>query len=102
MSKGKFQFSAKLWRYPSTVASWHFISLPKEVAQEIKEKYGKGARAWGSLAVEVLVGKSKWDTSIFRDNKSGTYILPVKATVRKKEGIVSGDECKVVLTVKTG
>ena len=44
-------------------------------------------RGWGSVRVKVTLGKTKWDTSIFPDKKSGTYLLPIKAEVRIKEHV---------------
>jgi hypothetical protein len=94
-----FSFTAKLWIYPGQ-AAWHFITLPKKESATVKEKHGKGARGFGSLPVEAKIGKTIWKTSIFPDSKSGTYLLPVKAAVRKKEEIEEGEPVSVKLTVR--
>jgi hypothetical protein len=39
----------------------------------------------------VTIGQTVWKTSIFPDSKSGSYLLPLKAEVRKKEKIGVGD-----------
>lgn len=70
--------------------SWRFLGLPQEDAKEIKERYGSRAKGWGSLPVRVTLGSSTWETSIFPDKKIGTYLLPLKAAVRKKEGMEDG------------
>jgi hypothetical protein len=57
-------------------------------------------RGWGSLPVEVTVGKTTWRTSIFPDKKAGAYLFPLKASVRKKEGISEGDMITLVLEIK--
>ena len=67
-------------------------SVPKKETDIIKKKYGAMHRGWRSLRVEANVGKTKWQTSIFLDNRSGLYILPLKAQVRKKEGIMAHDK----------
>lgn len=92
-------FTAKLWIYPGN-AAWHFITVPKKESAALKEKHGKNARGWGSLPVSVTVGKTAWETSIFPDKKSGTYLLPIKVEVRRKEGIDAGDIVKCSLSVK--
>ena len=40
-----------------------------------------------------------WRTSIFPDNKRGTYLLPVKKQVRTAEGLTDGSVCSVDLAV---
>ena len=90
---------AKLWRYPGK-AGWCFLTLSKKKAAEIKKKFGVRARGWGSLPVKVTIGDTSWKTSIFPDKRSGSYLLPVKAAVRKKEGIEEGDMVSFELEVK--
>jgi len=63
---------------------WYFVTVDKKESKEIKEKYGKVRRGFGSVPVGVTVGKTSWKTSVF-PNKSGTYDLPIKALVRRKE-----------------
>lgn len=95
--KKKFIFTSELWLYPGMAGNWTFVSVPKEDAEVIKKSYGAHSRGWGSLRVEVRSGTSKWKTSIFPDKKSGTYILPVKAEIRRREGFYAGDTIKVIL-----
>ena len=87
--KDRYVFKEKVWLYPGDTP-WHFVSIPKKQAKEIKENFGKHRRGFGSLPVAVTIGKTTWKTSIFPD-KEGPYLLPLKAAVRKKEGIMSGD-----------
>lgn len=84
----------KMWIYPGEQANWHFLTLTKKYGQEIKENYGKHAKGFGSLPVEVTIGKTTWQTSIFPDKRAGTYLLPVKAKVRKVEDLEAGEEVK--------
>lgn len=37
--------------------------------------------------MRVTVGETVWETSIFPDKETGSYILPLKFAIRKKEGI---------------
>jgi Domain of unknown function (DUF1905) len=91
MKKTSYTMKEKVFIYPSEFASWHFIPVTRKIGQSIKETYGKNARGFGSLPVEVTIGSSTWNTSIFPDKYSGSYILPLKAKVRKKEDILAGD-----------
>jgi hypothetical protein len=43
------------------------------------------------------VGNTKWDTAIWFDTKKKTYLLPLKADVRKKEKLEAGDTIEVTL-----
>ncbi|MEK7505672.1 MAG: DUF1905 domain-containing protein [Patescibacteria group bacterium] len=90
MSERKYKFKSVVCLYPG-MAGWHFIYLPKKESREIKERFGKNARGWGSLPVMVNVGKTSWKTSIFPDKKSETYLLPLKKEVRVKEGMFDKD-----------
>lgn len=84
----------KVFLYPGESANWHFVPVTKKIGQEIKEKFGKSARGFGSLPVEVTISRTTWHTSIFPDKYSGSYILPLKAQVRKKENIIVGEKVK--------
>jgi hypothetical protein len=85
-----------LWRWPGAGASWHFISVPAELADEIRAQAFAGPRGFGSVRVEAAVNGVRWRTSVF-PVKSGGYILPVKAEVRRKAGIAAADEVTVTL-----
>jgi len=85
----QFKMRQKVWLYPG-MAGWHFVNVSKNVTKDIKDIFGEGERGFGSVPVYVTVGKTRWKTSIFPDKKSGTYVLPLKAEVRKKEGIKEG------------
>ncbi|MFI6871321.1 DUF1905 domain-containing protein [Nocardia sp. NPDC050406] len=93
-----YRFSAELWEYEGT-ASWHFVSLPEPIADEIEERYAATAGGFGSVRVEVTVGTTRWSTSLFPDKKRGTYILPVKKPVRLAEDLTPGDPVTVALTI---
>ncbi len=91
-----FSFTAKVWRYPGH-ADWHFITLPAEVATEIREIGGTSTRGFGSIRVNVSVGSSAWNTSIFPDAKTRSFLLPVKKEVRKTENIKDNDSININL-----
>ena len=87
-------FSGELWEY-SGKGSWHFVTLPEEIATRIRF-FKSGAPGFGSVRVEVKIGSSVWQTSLFPDSKRQSYLLPVKADIRRTEKISDGD----VVTVR--
>ena len=70
--------------------SWRFARLPVDVADDIRGG-APPANGWGSVKVDVSVGSTTWSTSVFPEKASGSFVLPVKASVRKSEGIDDGD-----------
>jgi hypothetical protein len=98
VSPGTFTFRAELWEHQGK-AAWFFVSLPEEVADDIEEQYGHRAKGFGSVPVEVTIGATTWTTSIFPDDKRGTYLLPVKKPVRNAEDLADGSRPEIALTV---
>ena len=91
-------FTAALWVHDGP-AGWHFLTLPPEVADEVRE-LGAAARAgFGSVRVGVTVGSTSWRTSVFPDARSGSYLLPVEKSVRAAERLAAGDRVRVELAV---
>lgn len=90
MSKDTYKIKSEVWIYPG-MSAWHFVYIPKKQGIDIKSRFGANSKGWGSIPVIVAKGKSTWKTSIFPDKKSGSYILPIKAEIRRKEGIYNGD-----------
>lgn len=94
-----FKIKARVWLYPG-LAGWHFISIPKKESVAIKKDFSASKRGWGSLPVIVTVGNTSWSTSIFPDKKSDMYLLPLKASVRKKENIFNNEQIKLIIKIK--
>lgn len=86
LPRATYNIRAKLWRYGG-IASWHFLTLPRKHASAIRTLFAKGAPAFGSIAVLVTVGQTQWRTSLFPDKKTDSYLIPVKAAIRKAEGL---------------
>lgn len=97
--KKVFKFSAKVWLWPGD-APWHFVTLPKKLSEEIDFYFGHIKGGWGSIRDSVTLGKTLWKTSIFPDKKIGSYILPLKIEVRKKESLREGDDIKLSLEIR--
>jgi Domain of unknown function (DUF1905) len=96
------EFSAPCWYYGGK-AAWYFVTLPEREAAEIayfSQFIVGGKRAgWGLVRVSVQIGKTCWDTSIFPDRKRNSYLLPIKAAVRKAENIEKDSIVKVALSM---
>ena len=90
----EFTAPLKVWSGP---AAWFFVSLPQAEAGMIRLSVPR--RGFGSVRVKARIGGSRWDTSIFPDSKADTYLLPVKASIRKAEGLYDGDPVPVELLI---
>ena len=99
MNYNQFSIQAVVWLYPG-MAGWQFITLPEDMSEEINDRFGDKKRGWGSLPVEVTVRTTTWKTSIFPDKKANTYLLPIKADVRKKEGIAANTAVTLLLEIR--
>ncbi len=95
--KKVFKFKSKVWLYPG-MSGWHFVGVPKIESDVIKKGFVKKA-GFGSVPVIVTVGKTIWETSIFPDKRTGTYLLPLKLAVRKREAIVVGEEVSLSIEI---
>lgn len=91
-------FDGVLWRYQGG-AAWFFISVPKEYTSELRSIAEAHTKGFGSIKVDVAIGKSRWRTSVFPDTKSGMYMLPVKKEVRMLNNLEDGSSVAVKLTV---
>lgn len=100
VKKKAYKFKEKVWLWGyDTDAPWHFISVPKNETSKIKEDFGKFARGWRSLRIEAKIGKTVWRTSIFLDSRTESYLLPLKASVRKSEEIIAGDTVSLLIKI---
>jgi hypothetical protein len=85
----KYQFEGVVRLWPAN-EKFFLLPLPKEISSEIFEISDGLTNGWGSLKVTAQIGEVVWRTSIFPDSKSGVFELPLKAEVRKKNGLVVG------------
>jgi hypothetical protein len=92
-----FVFTGVLWEAQAT-ASWVFVTVPNEIADEI-EAIDMVRPAFGSVKVDVTVGNTAWSTSLFPDTKAGSYVLPVKRSVRESERLSIGDTSEFEITI---
>jgi hypothetical protein len=94
-----------LWRWTSSsgTGTWHFLTIDGTAGEALSatalmRRLEKSIGGFGSLKVTARIGDSVFKTSLFPSKELG-WLLPVKAAVRKAEGIVEGDPVEVVLEV---
>jgi hypothetical protein len=92
----ELEFSGEVWfwRGPSP---FHFVTAPDTACAELEAVSGMVSYGWGMIPVAAQIGDTQWSTSLFP--KDGGYIVPVKQTVRKAEGLDVGDTVTVRLAV---
>ena len=88
--------TSTLWLWSGEGGSWNFLSVPAEDSRHIRAHSLLNRAGFGSVKVEATIGRVTWRTSVF-PQKSGGYLLPVKAAVRRDAGIAAGDEVTVAL-----
>ncbi len=93
----EFSFSATVWEWRGP-APYHFVSVPPDVAIEIKELASAVTYGWGMIPVSGKIGTTMFDTSLWA--KNGTYAVPLKDAVRKAEGISLNDLVSIELSLK--
>lgn len=93
-------FRNQLWCHPGP-AAWFFITLTPVAAMAIRRLLAGYPRrpGFGSVRVIATIGEITWPTSVFPDRVSGSYVLPVKAVVRRKANLSAGQLLNVRLQV---
>ncbi|MBU2073602.1 MAG: DUF1905 domain-containing protein [Actinobacteria bacterium] len=74
------------WRGP---APHHFVRIDGDPAEQVQETATAVTYGWGMVPVRVWLGATTWTTSLWP--KDGGYLVPVKAEVRRREGVEVGD-----------
>jgi len=93
-----FALKAKVWLW-SGKAAWHFITIPKDLSAHIKGFNDTPRKGFGSVPVKVTIGSTTWKTSMFPEKK-GTYLLPLKVEIRKKEKITVGNTVEITVALQ--
>ena len=82
-------FTATLIRFPGK-GGWTFAPIPEDLAPPV-------TAGWGRTPVVATVDGRSWETSVWRDDKNGSF-LPVPARIRR--GKEAGDVVEVVLRAR--
>jgi uncharacterized protein DUF1905 len=93
----QFSFEATVidWRGPSP---FFFAPIPLQHAEEIRRISKLVTYGWGMIPVEATVGAVVFRTALFA--KDETYLLPLKADVRRRANITAGDSIFVAMTIQ--
>jgi len=75
------------------------VNLPAKQSSMIRTLYSIEARPFGSIPVSVTIGKTQWRTSLFPDKKTKSYLFAIKADVRRREHIATGDTITVEIQI---
>ncbi len=91
------EFNGKIWFWKGP-APWYFVTVPAEQGRTLNVISELVTYGWGMIPVHAQIGKTRWKTSLFP--KDGSYIVPVKASVRNAEDLQEGDEVTLRLEVQ--
>jgi hypothetical protein len=97
----KYEFTAKVYNHSTSadMSGWTMVSLPKEISTEIRNNFKQLEQGWGRMKVTAKIGESEWQTAIWFDTKQDTYLLPLKAVIRKKENVALDNDVDVAIWV---
>jgi hypothetical protein len=82
------------WRGP---APFFYARLPADASAAITRVKKIVTYGWGAIPAEVVINGVRFTTSLFP--KDGTYLLPLKAAVRKQIGATVDDVVTVSMQV---
>lgn len=82
------------WRGPSP---WYFVVVPEAECAELAAAAPLVTYGWGVIPAAVRLGGTEWTTSLFP--KDGGYLVPLKAWVRRAEGLDEGETVRMHLAV---
>tara|TARA_B100000508_G_scaffold138385_1_gene134369 strand:- start:54467 stop:54766 length:300 start_codon:yes stop_codon:yes gene_type:complete len=93
-----YTFTADIWLYGEN-GRWHFVSVPADQAKEIRQFNKDLEEGWGRLKATAIANDHEWKTAIWFDKKKNTYLLPIKADIRKRFSLKEGDQIKVSILI---
>jgi len=87
--------------------AWYFLTVAGDAAHAIaghalirRLELGHGhGRGFGSVRVEAQIGESRWHTSVFPSKGQESWMLPVKAAIRKAESLETDASIECALTL---
>ncbi len=89
-----FETTVIYWRGPSP---FFYAPVPPEPAAAIRRVSRGVSYGWGCIPVTASVGGVDFRTSLFP--KDGTYLVPLKAAVRRRTSITAGDVVRMGMTI---
>ena len=95
----RYTFTAPLWQWMARRDAWFFVSVPEDMSDEITARSEGLTGGFNSVPVQVTIGRTTWQTSIFPGG-DGSYSLPLKKSVRVAEGIERGSTVDVSIELR--
>jgi hypothetical protein len=90
----EFEGTIIYWRGP---APYLFVPVPEKQSREIKAISKSVTYGWGVIPVHARIGKTEWKTSLFP--KDGRYLVPVRVSVQRAEGLNEGAQVTIQLEI---
>ena len=90
------EFSGVIWCWRGP-APFYFVTVPEEMSRDIRAVSRLVTYGWGVIPMSVQLGRTEWTTSLLP--KDDRYLVPLKVSVRRAEGLGEGDEVRVRLEV---
>ena len=91
------EFDGKIWFWQGP-SPWYFVTVPEHHSNDLKTIVGMVTYGWGMIPVTARIGSTEWKTSLFP--KEGSYVVPLKDSVRNAIGLETGDHVTVQLEVR--
>jgi hypothetical protein len=92
----EIRFSTEIW-YWRGPAPFYFATVPDEFARDIHDIADELTYGWGMIPATVSLGGSTWPTSLWP--KDGSYIVPIKAAIRRAESVDAGQPVTITLAL---
>ena len=91
-----FKSEVIYWRGPSP---FFFVKVPEKEAKLIHEISKQVTYGWGVIPCDVTIDDTEFYTALIP--KVGSYLVPLKKSVREKLDIDLGDSVKVQLQINS-
>ncbi len=92
----RLAFSGEIW-YWRGPSPFHFVTVPKKESEELRAVAALVTYGWGVIPVSTRIGATTWETSLFP--KDGGYLVPIRTSVRRAEGLELGDVVDITMNV---
>jgi hypothetical protein len=94
-----YEVTAEIWRSDGP-PDRYFVTLPDDIADAVRAKFGGSHQAVGSLPVSVALGRSIWSTSLYADHDANSYVIAIKDDVRRRERLREHQTVTVHFAIK--
>lgn len=96
--KIKFDFTGTAWKLLA-IKGWYYISVPLDISEQIRAARGSKEDKWGRLNTYAEISGNGWQTELWYDTQSNTYLLPLSGGIIKKVKISKGKDFLVSVWV---